>query len=91
MGTGLLRRLQTLQLPGGDSASHDAVRGLIGQTQASPGIRPPADKRDYGIGCQILRDLGVRQIRLITNHPFHPAALEAFGLTIAGFVPIPES
>jgi len=90
MGTGLLRRLQTLHLPGDQSCAHDSVHGLIGQTQANPGMRPPADKRDYGIGCQILRDLGLRQIRLITNHPFHPAALEAFGLTISGFESVPE-
>ena len=89
MGTGLLRRLQTLQLPG-DAGKSDALRGLIGQTHESPGIRPPEDKRAYGIGCQILRDLGIRQLRLITNHPFHPAALDGFGLAISQFVPVPN-
>jgi len=85
MGSGLLRRLQTLKVAAGDDASD---RPNIGQSQESPGMKPPADKRDYGIGSQILRDLGIRQLRLITNHPFTPTALDGFGLTIAGFEPL---
>ncbi|MBL0928189.1 MAG: 3,4-dihydroxy-2-butanone-4-phosphate synthase [Phycisphaerales bacterium] len=41
---------------------------------------------DYGIGSQILRDLGVTRLRLLTNHPRGVPGLEAFGLTITGHV-----
>jgi len=47
-----------------------------------------ADLRDYGIGAQILRDLGLRQIRLLTNNPKKLHALEGFGLEIAEQVPL---
>ncbi len=42
----------------------------------------PADKRDYGIGAQILRDLGVTKMRLLTNNPKKFAALAGYGLEI---------
>ena len=41
-----------------------------------------SDERDYGIGAQILRDLGIRKIRLITNNPVKRAGLEGYGLEI---------
>jgi 3,4-dihydroxy 2-butanone 4-phosphate synthase/GTP cyclohydrolase II len=47
-----------------------------------------ADLRDYGIGAQILRDLGLRQIRLLTNNPKKLHALEGFGLEITEQVPL---
>jgi GTP cyclohydrolase II len=72
----------------GETVASDEQHGIIGQTQTTPGMGPPADKRDYGIGSQILRDLGIQRLRLITNHPFHPTALEGFGLSIAEFVPV---
>ena len=48
----------------------------------------PADRRDYGIGMQILRDIGVRKMRLITNNPAKRAGLEAYGLEVVERVSI---
>ena len=48
----------------------------------------PADLRDYGIGAQILRDLGVRRMRLMTNNPRKIVGLESYGLQIDDRVPI---
>jgi 3,4-dihydroxy 2-butanone 4-phosphate synthase/GTP cyclohydrolase II len=48
----------------------------------------PADLRDYGIGAQILADLGVREIELLTNNPRKLVGLEAHGLSIVRRVPI---
>lgn len=48
----------------------------------------PADLRDYGIGAQILCDLGLRSLRLITNNPKKLAGLSGYGLRIAGRVPL---
>lgn len=48
----------------------------------------PADRRDYGIGMQILRDLGVHRMRLLTNSPSKRAGLEAYGLEVVERVPL---
>ena len=48
----------------------------------------PVDKRDYGIGSQILRDLGLRQIRIMTNNPKKIYGIEGYGLSIVEEVPI---
>ena len=48
----------------------------------------PADRRDYGIGMQILVDLGVRKMRLLTNNPAKRAGLEGYGLEVVERVPI---
>jgi 3,4-dihydroxy 2-butanone 4-phosphate synthase/GTP cyclohydrolase II len=48
----------------------------------------PADKRDYGIGAQILVDLGLRRIRILTNNPKKMVGLSAYGLEIIERVPI---
>ena len=50
------------------------------------GFKP--DQRDYGIGAQVLVDLGVRRLRLLTNNPKKRVGLEAFGLSIVERVPI---
>ena len=44
--------------------------------------------RDYGVGAQILHDLGLRRIQLLTNHPPKVAALEGFELEVVGSVPL---
>jgi 3,4-dihydroxy 2-butanone 4-phosphate synthase / GTP cyclohydrolase II len=47
-----------------------------------------ADERDYGIGAQILRSLGVKKVRLITNNPSKRTGLSGYGLEIIENVPI---
>ena len=47
-----------------------------------------ADKRDYGVGAAILRDLGVRSLRMMTNNPKKIKGLEGYGLSVAERVPI---
>lgn len=47
------------------------------------------DERDYGVGAQILADLGVRRMRLLTNNPVKRIGLEAFGLELVGTNPLP--
>ena len=92
MGTGLLQRLQTPRADAKPSAEEDADESIrLGTDEHHP---PPPDApptthtRAYGIGSQILRDLGVRRLRLITDHPITPHALGGFGLTIEAFVPV---
>ena len=48
----------------------------------------PADARDYGVGAQILSDLGVTTMRLMTNNPTKRAGIEGYGLTITESVPL---
>jgi len=48
----------------------------------------PADARDYGIGAQILLDLGVRKVRLMTNNPAKRVGIEGYGLEVVEMVPI---
>ena len=48
----------------------------------------PADARDYGTGAQILVDLGIKSMRLLTNNPAKRAGLEGYGLSIVERVPI---
>jgi 3,4-dihydroxy 2-butanone 4-phosphate synthase/GTP cyclohydrolase II len=47
-----------------------------------------ADERDYGVGAQILREVGVTKIRLMTNNPVKRIGLEAYGLSIVENIPI---
>ena len=46
------------------------------------------DRRDFGIGAQILRNLGLTKLRLITNRPKKFFGLEAFGLSVSEQIPI---
>ncbi len=77
-GIGLLHKLQAYQLQdaGADTVDANLELGL------------PADARDYGTGAQILADLGVRTMRLLTNNPTKRAGLEGYGLQIVGRVPL---
>lgn len=77
-GIGLLHKLRayTLQDQGRDTVDANLELGL------------PADARDYGIGAQILADIGVRSMRLLTNNPAKRAGLEGYGLSIIERVPL---
>ncbi len=46
------------------------------------------DGREYGLGAQILNDLGVHKMRLLTNNPVKRAGIEGYGLTVTGRVPL---
>jgi 3,4-dihydroxy 2-butanone 4-phosphate synthase/GTP cyclohydrolase II len=78
-GIGLLHKLQAYQL---QDDGHDTV-------DANLELGLPADARDYGTGAQILSDLGVRSMRLLTNNPAKRAGLEGYGLEILERVPLP--
>ncbi|WP_412745929.1 bifunctional 3,4-dihydroxy-2-butanone-4-phosphate synthase/GTP cyclohydrolase II [Krasilnikovia sp. MM14-A1004] len=78
-GIGLLHKLQAYQL---QDAGFDTV-------DANLRLGLPADARDYGTGAQILHDLGVRSMRLLTNNPAKRAGLEGYGLTITGREALP--
>ena len=56
--------------------------------EANEALGLPADHRDYGIGMQILVDLGVKRLRLMTNNPIKRSGLEGFGLEVVERVPI---
>ena len=56
--------------------------------EANVALGFPPDLRDYGEGAQILVDLGIRRLRLMTNNPCKIAGLEGYGLEIAERVPI---
>jgi 3,4-dihydroxy 2-butanone 4-phosphate synthase/GTP cyclohydrolase II len=63
------------------------VEGSSGQPSTNPGLRLN-EFRDFGIGAQILRDLGVGKIRLLTNHPRRLVSLPGYGLEIVERVPL---
>src|SRR5207249_5174432 len=77
-GIGLLNKLRAykLQEDGLDTVDANLRLGL------------PADLRDYGIGAQILVDLGLSSIRILTNNPKKIHGLEGYGLSVADQVPI---
>jgi 3,4-dihydroxy 2-butanone 4-phosphate synthase/GTP cyclohydrolase II len=85
-GSDLESDLQTLRvdlMPGDDSPQLTHAQGV-----AAAAV--PIPLREFGIGGQILRDLGLTSIRLLTNNPKPIPGLEAFGLEIAGHVPVRE-
>ncbi len=77
-GIGLLNKLHAYKL---QEQGMDTV-------EANEALGFKMDHRDYGIGCQILRDLGLRKLRLMTNNPTKRVGLLGYGLEIADRVPI---
>lgn len=78
-GIGLLNKLRAYELQ--QNQGMDTVEANI-----ELGFRP--DERDYGIGAQVLVDLGIRQIRLMSNNPTKRVGLQAYGLEISEVVPL---
>jgi len=68
--------------------AYELQDGGLDTVEANEALGFPADRRDYGIGMQILVDLGLRKIRLLTNNPAKRAGLEGFGLELVERVPI---
>jgi 3,4-dihydroxy 2-butanone 4-phosphate synthase/GTP cyclohydrolase II len=80
-GIGLLHKLQAYQL---QDNGHDTV-------DANLALGVPADARDYGTGAQILCDLGVKSMKLLTNNPAKRVGLEGYGLRVIDRVALASS
>jgi 3,4-dihydroxy 2-butanone 4-phosphate synthase/GTP cyclohydrolase II len=77
-GIGLMNKLRAYEL---QEQGHDTV-----EANERLGFRP--DQREYGVGAQILRDIGVRKMRLMSNNPSKYIALNGYGLEIVERVPL---
>ncbi|HLW95124.1 MAG TPA: bifunctional 3,4-dihydroxy-2-butanone-4-phosphate synthase/GTP cyclohydrolase II [Solirubrobacteraceae bacterium] len=80
-GIGLLNKLRAYKL---QEEGYDTV-------EANEQLGLPADLRDFGIGAQILADLGLSSIRILTNNPKKIHALEGYGLSVVDQIPIEEA
>ncbi|KAJ0972795.1 hypothetical protein J5N97_020754 [Dioscorea zingiberensis] len=77
-GIGLGHKLRAYNL-------QDAGRDTV---EANEDLGLPVDSREYGIGAQILRDLGVRSMRLMTNNPAKYIGLKGYGLSVISRIPL---
>lgn len=77
-GIGLMNKMRTYKL---QEEGYDTV-------EANLHLGFKADERDYGVGAQILRDIGVGKIRLMTNNPVKRIGLESYGLSIVENIPL---
>jgi 3,4-dihydroxy 2-butanone 4-phosphate synthase / GTP cyclohydrolase II len=77
-GIGLLNKLKAYRL------QEDGLDTV----EANHRLGFPADSRDYGIGAQILHDLGIHKVRLITNNPAKRVGIEGYGLDVVEMVPL---
>jgi len=77
-GIGLMNKLRAYQLQdqGLDTVEANEALGL------------PADRRDYGVGAQILRDLGLTKVKILTNNPKKISRLEVYGLEVVDQIPL---
>jgi 3,4-dihydroxy 2-butanone 4-phosphate synthase / GTP cyclohydrolase II len=78
-GIGLLNKLRAYRLQEEDG---------LDTVEANERLGLPADLRDYGIGAQILGDLGLSSIRILTNNPKKIRGLEGYGLSVSAQIPI---
>ncbi|MEA2250267.1 MAG: 3,4-dihydroxy 2-butanone 4-phosphate synthase / cyclohydrolase [Solirubrobacteraceae bacterium] len=77
-GIGLVDKIHAYQLQDGG----------LDTVQANLHLGLPIDRRDYGVGMQVLRDLGIERVRLLTNNPAKRAGLEGYGLVVVDRVPL---
>ncbi len=68
--------------------AYELQDGGLDTVEANERLGFPADQRDYGIGAQILRDLGVRTMRLLSNNPRKLVGLEGYGLSVSEWLPL---
>ena len=81
-GIGIIHKLKAYEL--------QQEQGLD-TIEANRALGLPADARDYGVGAQVLYDLGLRQVRFLTNNPKKRVGLEGYGLSVVEQVPIVTS